>query len=140
MKNGAKLAETAAKLVAIEPLSENALKLLGEGYKQAGKVDQAVKTAEQVLALPADVKASNFVVSSGDATLTLSASGRAAQTPSGKAIPPTPVAIVVEFLNAAGGVVATQEAQIPALKSGASQEIPVAGKGSGITAWRYRRK
>lgn len=140
MKNGAKLAESAAKLVAIEPLSENALKLLGEGYKQAGKVDQAVKTAEQVLALPADVKASNFVVSAGDAKLTLSATGRAAQTPSGKAIPPAPVAIVVEFLNAAGGVVATQEAQIPALKSGASEDIPVAGKGSGITAWRYRRK
>ena len=43
--------------MAIEPLSETALKLLGEGYKQSAKVDDAVKTAEQVLALPVDVKA-----------------------------------------------------------------------------------
>jgi tetratricopeptide (TPR) repeat protein len=140
MKNGAKLAETAAKLVAIEPLSENALKLLGEGYKQSGKVDQAVKTAEQVLALPADVKASNFVTSAGDATLTLSATGRAAQTPSGKAIPSAAVPITVEFLNASGGVVVSQDAQIPALAAGAAQDVPVTGKGSGITAWRYKRK
>ena len=140
MKNGPKLAETAAKLVAIEPLSENALKLLGEGQKQSGKVDQAVKSAEQVLALPADVKASNFEVKGDQATLTLSATGRAAQTPTGKAIPPAPVPIVVEFLNATGGVVATQEAQIPALAADASQEVPVTAQGSGITAWRYKRK
>ena len=41
-------------------MSENALKLLGEGYKQSGKVDDAVKTAEQVLALPVDVKVTDF--------------------------------------------------------------------------------
>ncbi|HET6577031.1 MAG TPA: tetratricopeptide repeat protein [Gemmatimonadales bacterium] len=140
MKNGPKLAETAAKLVAIEPLSENALKLLGEGHKQSGKVDQAVKAAEQVLALPADVKASNFATTANGATLTLSATGRAAQTPAGKAIPPAPVPITVEFLNATGGAVATQEAQIPALEAGASAEIPVTAQGSGITAWRYQRK
>ncbi len=60
MKDGPKLAATAAKLVAIEPLNETALKLQGEGYKQSAKVDEAVKIAEQVLALPADVKASDF--------------------------------------------------------------------------------
>ena len=140
MKNGPKLAETAAKLVAIEPLSENALKLLGEGHKQSGKVDLAVTTAEQVLALPADVKASNFEAAGNTATLTLSATGRASQTPTGKAIPPAAVPIVVEFLNATGGVVATQEAQIPALKAGASQEVTATAQGSGITAWRYKRK
>jgi len=140
MKNGPKLAETAAKLVAIEPLSENALKLLGEGHKQSGKVDLAVKTAEQVLALPVDVTASNFAVQGNQATLSLTATGRAAQTPAGKQIPPVPVSIVVEFLDAGGGVVATQEAQIPALKVDASQEVPVTAQGSGITAWRYKRK
>ncbi len=140
MKNGAKLAATATKLVAIEPLSENALKLLGEGYRQAGKVDDAVKTAEQVLALPADVKASSFDVTGAGATLTLTATGRSATTPGGKAIAPAAVPIVVEFLNATGGAVASQEAQIPALKAGESQEVKVAGQGSGITAWRYKRK
>ena len=140
MKNGPKLAATAAKLVAIEPLSENVLKLQGEGYKQSAKVDDAVKTAEQVLALPADVKASDFSATGSGANLTLTATGRAAQTPTGKAIPAVAVPIVVEFLGGTGTVVATQEAQVPALAAGASQEIKVAGQGSGITAWRYKRK
>jgi hypothetical protein len=48
--------------------------------------------------------------------------------------------IVVEFLGGTGAVVATQDAQVPALAPGASQEIKVAGQGSGITAWRYKRK
>ena len=47
---------------------------------------------------------------------------------------------MVEFLGGTGTVVATQEAQVPALAAGASQEIKVAGQGSGIAAWRYKRK
>ncbi|HUR95977.1 MAG TPA: tetratricopeptide repeat protein [Gemmatimonadales bacterium] len=140
MKDGAKLAATAAKLVAIEPLSENALKLQGEGYKQSAKVDDAVKTAEQVLALPVDVKASDFSTTGTGATLTLSATGRAAQTPSGKPIAAAAVPITVEFLSGTGQVVATQDAEVPALASGASQDVKVAGQGGGITAWRYKRK
>jgi len=140
MKDGPKLAATAAKLVAIEPLSETALKLQGEGYKQSAKVDDAVKTAEQVLALPADVKASDFSATGSGANLTLTATGRAAQTSAGKAIPAVAVPIVVEFLGGTGTVVATQEAQVPALAAGASQEVKVAGQGSGIMAWRYKRK
>jgi len=140
MKDGPKLAATAAKLVAIEPLSETALKLQGEGYKQSAKVDDAVKTAEQVLALPADVKASDFGATGSGANLTLTATGRAAQTAAGKPIPAVAIPIVVEFLGGTGTVVATQEAQVPALAAGATQEVKVAGQGSGITAWRYKRK
>jgi tetratricopeptide (TPR) repeat protein len=140
MKDGPKLAATAAKLVAMEPLNETALKLEGEGYRKSAKVDDAVKIAEQVLALPADVKASEFSATGSGATLTLKATGRAAQTPTGKAIPPVAVPIVVEFLGGTGTVVTTQEAQVPALAAGASQEVKVAGQGSGITAWRYKRK
>jgi tetratricopeptide (TPR) repeat protein len=140
MKNGPKLAATAVKLVAIEPLSETALKLQGEGYKQSAKVDDAVKTAEQVLALPADVKASDFEATASGANLTLTATGRAAQTPTGKTIPAAAIPIVVEFLGGTGTVVATQESQVPPLAAGASQEIKIAGQGSGIAAWRYKRK
>lgn len=140
MKDGTKLAATAARLVAIEPLSENALKLQGEGYKQSAKVNDAVKIAEQVLALPADVKATDFDATGTGATLNLSATGRPAQTTAGKPIAPVAVPITVEFLNAGGQVVASQDAQVPQLAAGASQEVKVAGQGSGITAWRYKRK
>jgi tetratricopeptide (TPR) repeat protein len=140
LKDGPKLLATATKLAAIEPLSENALKLLGEGYKESSKVDSAVKTAEKVLALPVDLKVTDFTPTGSGATLTMTATGRAAQTPSGKPIPPVAVGVVVEFLDGKGGVVATQEAQIPALKPRASQEVKVTGQGAGISAWRYKQK
>jgi tetratricopeptide (TPR) repeat protein len=140
LKDGPKLAATAGKLVAMEPMNENALKLQGEGYRKSAKVDDAVKIAEQVLALPADVKASAFSATGSGASLTLTATGRAAQTPAGKALPAVAVPIVVEFLDGAGTVVGSQDAQVPALAAGASQEVKVAGQGSGITAWRYKRK
>lgn len=140
MKNGPKLAATADKLVAIEPLSETALKLRGEGYKQSANVDEAVKTAERVLALPVDVTPGEFSATPAGATLTLSATGRAAQTPGGKAIPSTAVPITVEFLNGTGAVIASQDAVVPKLAPGASQDVKLAGQGAGITAWRYKRK
>jgi len=140
LKAGPKLLATATKLVAIEPLSENALKLQGEGYKESGKVDSAVKVAERVLALPVDVKVNDFTPTGNSATLSMTATGRPAQTPSGKPIAPVPVGLVVEFLDAKGGVVAPSEAQIPPLKPGASQEVKVTGQGAGITAWRYKKK
>jgi hypothetical protein len=140
LKNGPKLLATAQHLVEIEPLSESALKLLGEGYKQTSKVDDAIKTAEQVLALPASVKPSAFAPSASGASLTLTATGRAAQTASGKPIAPAAVPITVEFLNAGGQPVATQAATIPAVKDGASQDVKVDGQGAGIVAWRYKRK
>jgi tetratricopeptide (TPR) repeat protein len=140
MKDGPKLAATAAKLVGIEPLSENALKLQGEGFKQSAKIDDAVKTAEKVLALPADVKASEFNATGSGATLALTATGRAAQTPAGKPIAAAPIPIVVEFLDGTGNVVASQAAQVPALETGTSQDVKVSGQGGGIVAWRYKRK
>jgi tetratricopeptide (TPR) repeat protein len=138
--NGPKLLETSQRLVAIEPMSESALKLLGEGYKQSSKVDDAVKTAEQVLALPANVRAANFAAQGNGASLTLTATGRAAQTAAGKPIAPTAVPITVEFINASGQPVATQDATIPAVKDGTSQDVKVDAQGAGIAAWRYKRK
>jgi tetratricopeptide (TPR) repeat protein len=140
LKNGPKLLTTSQRLVEIEPMSESALKLLGEGYKQSAKVDDAVKTAEQVLALPANVKPSNFATSATGASLTLTATGRAAQTASGKPIAPAAVPITVEFINGGGQPVASQDVTIPAVADGASQDVKVQGQGAGIAAWRYKRK
>ena len=140
MKDGPKLLATAQQLSAIEPLSENSLKLVGEGYKQAGKIDDAVKTAEQVLALPVDVRVTDFAAAAGGATWTATATGRQAQTAAGKPIPPVSVTITVEFLDAKGTPVGSQDVQIPALDAGKTQELKAAGQGAGIAAWRYKRK
>ena len=140
LKDGAKLLATAQRLSAIEPLSENSLKLVGEGYKQAGNVDEAVKTAEQVLALPVDVRITDFSNAAGGATLSGTATGREAQTAAGKPIPPAPIAITVEFLDAKGTPVGSQDLQIPALTAGQTHEIKATAQGAGIAAWRYKKK
>jgi len=140
LQNGPKLLATSQRLVEIEPLSESALKLLGEGYKQSSKVDDAVKTAEQVLALPANVRASNFATTGNGASLTLTATGRAAQTAGGKPIPASAMPITVEFLDATGKPVASKDAEIPAVANGATQDVKVDGQGAAIAAWRYKRK
>jgi tetratricopeptide (TPR) repeat protein len=140
MKDGPKLLATAQRLVAIEPLSETALKLMGEGYKSSSKVDDAVKTAEKVLALPVDLKVTNFSATGSGAEWAATATGRSAQTAAGKEIKPVPVGLVVEFLDAKGTVVSTAEAQVPPLAPGATQEIKATGQGAGIAAWRYQQK
>jgi hypothetical protein len=140
LKNGPKLLAASDRLVAIEPMSETALKLQREGHRQSGKINSAVKLAEGVLALPIDVKVTDLTVTGDRAKLAGTATGRQAQTPTGKAIAPVPVALVFEFLDAKGTPVATQEAQIPALTAGATHDLALEAQGAGITAWRYKRK
>ncbi len=140
LKDGPKLLATADRLVAIEPMSENALKLQREGHRLSGKINSAVKLAEGVLALPVDIKIAELTVAGDGAKLTGTATGREAQTPTGKAIPPVAVALVFEFLDAKGTPVATQDAQVPALTAGATHDLTLEAKGPGITAWRYKRK
>jgi tetratricopeptide (TPR) repeat protein len=140
LKDGPKLLATAQKLTALEPMNENALKLLGEGYKQSNKVNEAVSTAEKVLALPLDVKVTQFAPTPSGASLSGTATGRQAQTAGGKAIPPAAVTLTFEFLNTGGGVVGSQDVQVPALQPGASQEIKAAAQGQGIVGYRYKQK
>jgi tetratricopeptide (TPR) repeat protein len=140
LQDGPKLLATAQRLVAIEPMNENSLKMVGEGYKQSKQVDEAVKIAEKVLALPVDVQVNDFTPGGGNATLTATATGRQAQTPAGKPIPAAPVTLAVEFLDAKGAVVSSQDVAVPALGAGKSQEIKATAQGAGIAAWRYKQK
>lgn len=140
LRDGPKLLETAQRLSAIEPLNENSLKLVGEGYKQSKKVDDAVKVAEKVLALPVDIRVTEFGTGANTATLTATATGREAQTPAGKPIPPAPLTLAVEFLDAKGAVVGSQDVQVPALAAGKTQELKATAQGGGIVAWRYKQK
>jgi hypothetical protein len=93
-----------------------------------------------VLALPVDVRVTDFSTGPSGVTLTGTATGREAQTPAGKPIKPVPVVLTVEFLDAKGTVVASQDVPVPALAAGKSQELKAAGQGAGIVAWRYKQK
>ncbi len=140
LKDGPKLLETAQRLSALEPMNENSLKLVGEGYKQVKQVDEAVKVAEKVLALPVDVQVTDFAATPSGATLTATATGRQAQTAAGKPIKPAPLGLVVEFLDAKGSVVASQDVQVPALEAGKTQELKATAQGANIAVWRYKQK
>jgi tetratricopeptide (TPR) repeat protein len=140
LKNGPKLAETAARLVAIEPMNEELVRMLASGQHLAKRQAAANKTAIQLLALPVTVTVAQFAPTASGATISGTATGREGQTAQGKPIAATPISLVFEFLDTKGTVVANQELQIPALKAGESHSIEVKTEGAGITAWRYKRK
>jgi tetratricopeptide (TPR) repeat protein len=140
LKNGPKLAATAARLVAIEPMNDEIVRMLANGQRMSKKEAQANRTAIRVLGMPITVAVTQFAPTAEGATITGTATGREAQTPQGKPVRAAPMTLVFEFLDTKGTVIANQEVQIPALKPGAAQPIEVKASGAGITAWRYKSK
>ena len=140
LKNGPKLAATAAQLVAIEPMNDEIVRMLANGQRMAKKEAQANKTAIRVLAMPITVSVSQFAPTAAGATVTGTATGREAQTPQGKPVAAAPHTLIFEFLDTKGTVVANQEVEVQALKAGAAQPIQATAQGAGITAWRYKQK
>jgi tetratricopeptide (TPR) repeat protein len=140
MKAGDKLIPVAQKLVAMEPLNENNLKYLGEGYRLTAKQDDLIKTVTILIKLPTSVEAQQFQRTKDGATLSGQAVGRQAQTEDGKPLAAAAVTIVVEFMSADGTVVSRRDVEIPALQPGVKFEWTAEGKGEGIATWRYRAK
>ncbi|MEO5800930.1 MAG: tetratricopeptide repeat protein, partial [Gemmatimonadales bacterium] len=140
MKAGDKLVPASLKLLAMEPLNESNLKYLGEGYRIQGKQDDLIKTVTKLIRLPTSVEVDMLQRKKDSAVLTGHAVGRQAQDEAGKSLPAAAVTIVVEFLNADGGVVSSMDVAIPALQPGEKHDWRADGKGEGIAAWRYRQK
>jgi tetratricopeptide (TPR) repeat protein len=135
-----KLADVATRLVAIEPMNDEIVRMQANGLRMAKKETQANKVAVRVLSMPITIAVTQFVPTAAGASITGTATGREAQTAQGKPVAAAPVTVVFEFLDPKGTVVANQEVQIPALKPGQSQPIEAKGQGAGIAAWRYKRK
>lgn len=140
MSDTAKLVETGKRLVAIDPMNERALQLLGEGYRLGKQAKELLAVMEQLTPMPFSIEQSAMRTTEQGATFTATAQGRKAQTLQGGAVTPAPVTLVFEFLDAQGNPVASQEVTVPALKEGETHPITVEATGAGITAWRYRRK
>lgn len=140
MEDAAKLVETAKRLVAIDPMNERALQLLGEGYRMGKNQNELIKTLERLTPMPFSVENTTMQTNAEGATLTAVATGRAAQTVAGKPVAPAPVTLTFELLDAQGNPVATQDVTVPAIKAGETHDISVRGTGAGIVAWRYTKK
>jgi tetratricopeptide (TPR) repeat protein len=139
LKDWNRLLPAGRKLLQIEPLNEDAHRLLGQAYRGLDQQDSLVAIATRLVMLPVNVEVTGFALSSQAARWTAVATGRAAMDAAGKPIPPAPVAVTVEFLDEAGQVVATREIAIPALAADASQELQTEVRAEGIASWRYRR-
>jgi tetratricopeptide (TPR) repeat protein len=137
-KNGPALVKAGERLIALDPMNELALQMLGFGYNLTKASQKAVATRLRLNALPAAISKVAITPSPTGATLTATASGRKAMNASGAAIPAKPMSITVEFLNADGAVVTSQVVEIPALAEGATHPISITAEGTGIVAWRYK--
>lgn len=140
MKAGDKLIPAAQKLVTMEPLNESNLKYLGEGYRMQNKQEDLIKTVTKLIRMPTSVEVDLFQRKKDGAVVTGHAVGRQAQDEAAKSLPAAAVTIVVEFLNAEGGIVSSTDVAIPALQPGEKHDWRADGKGEGIIAWRYRAK
>jgi tetratricopeptide (TPR) repeat protein len=128
------------RLVALDPLNDKNLRLVAGGYQMKKNQDQMIKYALLITELPVNVEVSGFQTGAASATWTGAATGRGARNQSDQPIPPAPMTLVFEFLDASGNPVATQEVAVKALPEGEKQDISVASQASGIVAWRYKKK
>lgn len=140
MNSADSLISVGERLVALDPLNDNNLRLVAGGYQIKKNQDKMIKYALLITELPVNVEVSGFQTGAASATWTGAATGRGARNPSDQPIPPAPMTLVFEFLDASGNVVETQEVAVKALPEGEKQDISVASQVSGITAWRYRKK
>jgi tetratricopeptide (TPR) repeat protein len=140
MSNADSLIAVGERLVALDPLNDNNLRLVAGGYQLKKNQDQMIKYALLITELPVNIEVSGFQTGAASANWAGTATGRGARNQSDQPITPAPMTLVFEFLDASGNVVATQEFAIKALPEGEKQDITVASQASGIVAWRYKKK
>lgn len=140
MNNNEKLIEFAGKLLEMEPMNEDALKLLAQGQRSLKREEDVIKTATRLVVLPFTVEITGFQTGAAKATLAAEAIGREPQDAAGKPIKIVPMTLVVEFVGLTGAVVDSKEITVPALAKNAKHPINLEGTGANITGWRYRAK
>jgi tetratricopeptide (TPR) repeat protein len=140
MTNADSLIAVGERLVAIDPLNDNNLRLLAGGYQLKKNQDQMIKYALLITEMPVNVEVSGFQTGAASATWTGTAIGRAARNSSDQPIAAKPMTLVFEFLDGSGNVVAAEDVAIKALPEGEKQELSIASQKEGIVAWRYKKK
>ena len=139
LKKGAEAVKWSSQLLAMDPMNENGLIMLGRGYNLTGNSAKAVETRLKLNRMPFGVSQAKLTTTETGATFTATATGRKATDERAAPIAPSAKTLTVEMLDAAGTVVATAQAPVPALAEGATHEISVTGQGAGIVAWRYHQ-
>jgi tetratricopeptide (TPR) repeat protein len=139
-QNGPELVKAGLALHAIDPMNENSVKLLAQGYQLEKNQAMIIKIYTELEALPFSMTVDLLSLQAGGATVRGTATGRAARTIETKPIAPHPVTLVFEFLDKDMAVVASSERVVKALGVGETALVEAEGLGSGIVGWRYHAK
>lgn len=140
MKDAPNQLAMAEKLAAIDPLNDQGQKLLADGQQKSGKQDLAIKTIEALEAMPALIEVGQWGPGEKGARLNALARGRQPKKLDGSDLKAAPFAVVWEFLDAKGAVVASKETEVPVVAPDQTHAIQVVVEGPGIVSWRYRKK
>ena len=140
LHNAPKLADIAGRIVALEPLSESARRYQIQGFIWTNDRARLERLSDELDALPVKLEDLKLQVSGANAMLSGTATGRTGKTPAGAAVPATAVAVLFEFLDASGNVVASANATLPALQGGVPSPVSVNATGQGIADWRYKKQ
>ncbi len=134
LRDSANTLATAQRLVALDPLNRNSLRLVAAGWDLKGRRDSTLKyLARADSGLAVDITVSSFAPDSSGFILTAIATNlKPGPSPS------QPLQLVFEFLGPGGQVAATLPTLVPALAPGGSQEFELHVKGKNLLGWRYR--
>ena len=136
LQDTANLLPTAQRLVAVDPLSRGAMRLLAAGWQFRGNPDSTLRyvtVADSALsALPVEVGITTFTPQDQSASLNGLVTNFHDK-------PSEALQLTIDFLDAKSEVVASQTVDIAALEPGGSQGFQASAIGVGMVAWRYKK-
>lgn len=130
LKDGAKMLPVAQRLVEVDPLSAQALRLLAAAYQQVGQPDTTLAILQRIEAMPLTVAILSFTPEEQKATLLGQITNKSDKPQSG-------VKLQFEFLDEGGDVAATEEVAAEAISPGDAAGFRLTPLGEGIVSWRY---
>ena len=134
-KDSVKMLDAARRLVAVDSMNRASLQVLARAWQDNGNKDSTLRVLLRVDSLPWEMLVLRF--EPGDTSATLHGMVTNLRTTTLKAF-----TLVVQFVNAACEVVATQTVELPELNAngnpGQSYDFNLTANGRGILAWKYR--
>ena len=133
LKQADKMLATAQRLVVVDPMNRNSVRLLAQAWQLKKMGDSALfyVTISDSL-LPVDVAVGGFGPTDQGASLSGVVTNyhtKASQ----------PLTLIFEFINKTGAVVTTSTADVPTIDGNGSHAFQLQAIGAGIVSWRYKK-
>ena len=134
LDDSAHILAPAQRLVMVDPMSRQSLRLLAFAHQRVGRVDSTIhylRMADSTLSTDVSVTQLDMQQQTGEVKGLVTNLRDA---------PSKPFKLVFEFLSGSGEVVATQSTDVPAIPGQGTQAFALKVIGSGIQAWRYHKE